>query len=92
MNQDNIDETLGITRCVKCGHRLNGEIECPFCAVFPEQKQREKIPKWLFITACFFTSPLSLYVIIKTRRLNNLEKILTFSGCFLWLLLYGLWF
>lgn len=27
-----MDEILGITRCVQCGQRLDGEIECPFCA------------------------------------------------------------
>jgi len=63
MDQENIDEILGITRCVKCGHRLSGEVECPFCSAISEKKQKRQkggLPKWAYITACFLTSPLSL--------------------------------
>jgi hypothetical protein len=92
MNQDNTDEILGITRCARCGHRLEGEIECPFCSVFPDQRRKEKVPKWVYITACFLTSPLSLYAIIKSRRLNKPEKLLSFSGCLFWLVIYRFWY
>jgi hypothetical protein len=92
MNQDNTDEILGITRCARCGHRLEGEIECPFCSVFPDPPRKEKVPKWVYITACFLTSPLSLYAIIKSRRLNKLEKLLSFSGCLFWLVIYRFWY
>ena len=88
VNQDDIDEVLGITRCARCGHRLEGEIECPFCSLFPEKPRTSGISKWVFMTACFLTSPLSLYVVITTQRLNRLEKVLVFSGCLLWFGLY----
>ena len=88
MEQDELDEILGITRCAQCGHRLEGEIECPFCSTFPELHEKFIMPKWIFITACFLTSPLSLYTILKTDRLNRLEKSLAFSGCLIWLGLY----
>jgi len=32
-----VDEVLGIVRCARCGHRLQGEIECPFCCMFPDE-------------------------------------------------------
>lgn len=91
MDQENIDEVLGITRCVRCGHRLDGEIECPFCsAVSGEKEKGEKggLPKWVYITACFLTSPFSLYFIIKTKRLSFPEKIFAFCGCLLWFGIY----
>jgi hypothetical protein len=95
MDPENIDDVLGITRCVRCGHRLNGEIECPFCSILSEEKRNEgktraELPKWVYITACFLTSPLSLYFIIKTKRLNFPEKLLAFCGCFFWFAIY--WF
>jgi len=92
MEQHESDEILGITRCARCGHRLEGEIECPFCSVFPELSQKEDLPKWIYLTACFLTSPLSLYFIIKSDRLNGIEKVLAFSGSLLWVMLYGFWF
>jgi hypothetical protein len=92
MNREDIDEILGITRCARCGHRLEGDIECPFCSLFPDTQRKERMPKWVYITACFLTSPLSLYAIIKTKRLNIYEKILAFSGCLLWFGLYTFWF
>jgi hypothetical protein len=84
MNQDNIDEILGITRCVQCGQRLDGEIECPFCSALESSKKKRGLPKWLYITACFLTSPFSLYAIVNTGRLTVFEKIITFTGCFFW--------
>jgi len=84
VNQDDIDEALGITRCARCGQKLEGEIECPFCSLFPEKPLESRLPKWIFITACFMTSPLSLYAVITTKRLNVFEKVLAFSGCLFW--------
>lgn len=92
MDQDNTDEILGITRCARCGHRLEGEIECPFCSLFPDDQKKERVPKWVYITACFLTSPLSLYAIIRTDRLNILEKVLAFSGSLFWFGIYRFWF
>lgn len=88
---DNIDEVLGIVRCARCGHRLENEIECPFCSLFPEKKMAGALPKWVYITACFITSPLSIYSIFKSDRLNVFEKGLTAMGCCLWLALYLMW-
>lgn len=85
MHNDDTDEILGITRCARCGHRLDGDVECPFCTLFPDKPGKERVPKWVFITACFLTSPFSLYYIIKTDRLSSLEKIAAFSGCLVWL-------
>lgn len=92
MNQEETDEILGITRCARCGQRLEGEIECPFCSVFPDAPKKERLPKWIYLTACFLTSPLSLYFILTTKHLNNAEKGLAFSGCAIWLLFYRFWF
>jgi len=92
MNQNDIDEALGITRCVRCGHRLKGETECPFCSLFPDTPKKAGLPKWIFITACFLTSPLSLYAVMTTRQLNDFEKVLAFSGCLFWLGLGHLFF
>jgi hypothetical protein len=91
MKTDEIDEILGITRCARCGHRLEGEIECPFCTTFFNQPRRKAIPKKAFIAACFLTSPLSLYFVLKSRRLNLYEKIVTLSGFLFWIVLYFLW-
>ena len=90
MDQDEIDESLGITRCARCGHRLDNEIECPFCSAFPSGGYRAEMPKWIFVTACFLTSPLSLYWIVKTKRLGVIGKALTLSGCLLWAGVYRL--
>ena len=84
MKQDDIDEALGITRCARCGQRLQSEIECPFCSVFPDKPLAAGLPKWVFLTACFLTSPLSLYAIVTTKKLNIREKLLAFSGCLFW--------
>jgi hypothetical protein len=92
MDTNETDEILGITRCARCGHRLDGDIECPFCHTFPDLPKKETVPKWIYITACFLTSPLSLYFILKTKKLNAIEKLLSFSGCLFWLILYGFWF
>jgi hypothetical protein len=90
MNQDELDEVLGIIRCVHCGHRLEGEIECPFCTLPSGNSPKPRVPKWIFITACFLTSPLSLYAIISSGQLNLIEKVVAFSGCLFWLGIYRL--
>jgi hypothetical protein len=92
MEQDELDEALGISRCARCGHRLEGEVECPFCSLFPSPAPKESPPKWIYVTACFLTSPLSLPAIIRTRRLTRFEKVLAFSGCLFWLGIYRLFF
>jgi len=92
MNQDEIDNALGITRCSLCGHRLEGETECPFCSLFPGKRHETGLPKWIFITACFLTSPLSLSAVITTKKLSIFEKLFVFSGCLLWIGLYHLFF
>lgn len=85
MQQDELDEALGITRCARCGQRLDGEIECPVCSgYYHSSEQKTTIPKWIYITACFLTSPLSIYFIIRSNRLSLPEKFLATSGCLLW--------
>lgn len=86
--ETDLDELLGRTRCARCGQVLRGEIECPFCALFPEPSHASRMPKWVFFTACFLTSPLSLPVIVTTQRLSGLEKIAAASGVLGWV---GLW-
>jgi hypothetical protein len=88
MNDHETDEILGITRCARCGHKLEGEIVCPVCSGFDDSPRTEGMPKWIYLTACFLTSPLSLYFLIKTDKLNIFEKILAFSGCLLWFGVY----
>jgi hypothetical protein len=92
MDRENIDEILGIVRCVRCGHRLEGEIECPFCSLFPDPPIKDVPHKWVYLAACFLTSPISIYAVLKNRRLNIFEKIIAVSGCLFWLGLYILWF
>ena len=88
MKDNELDEILGVVRCDRCGHRLEGEIECPFCAPFQDHVSREALPKWIYFTACFLTSPFSVYFIVENSRLNIIEKIAAVSGCCLWLALY----
>jgi hypothetical protein len=90
-DQEKTDEVLGIIRCARCGHRLEGEIECPFCSLFPDKKKKDVLPKWVYIAACFLTSPLSIYFIFKENRLKTFEKIFALSGCLFWFGLYLLW-
>lgn len=86
-----MDDILGIIRCARCGQRLDGEVECPLCSSFPDPPLKNGTPKWVYITACFLASPISLYAIIKTDRLSVPEKIGAFSGCLLWGCVYILW-
>jgi hypothetical protein len=90
--QERVDEILGVVRCVRCGHRLDGEIECPFCSLFPESSRKNILPKWLFIRACFLTSPISIYFIFRSSRLNIFEKLLALSGSLCWFGLYFVFF
>lgn len=92
VNRDDTDDALGIVRCARCGHRLEGEIECPFCSLFPEKPHAVGTPAWVFLTACFLTSPLSLPAVITTQRLTLLQKIFAFSGCLFWFGLFRLVF
>lgn len=89
-DQEKTDEGLGIIRCVRCGQRLEGEIECPFCSLFPEPARKDVLPKWVFVTACFFTSPLSIYFVLRDKRLSLIEKLFTLSGCLLWFGVFSL--
>ena len=85
-----LDEVLGIIRCDQCGRRLKNEIECPFCSSFEEPGKKAGLPKWIYLTACFATSPLSIYFVLKNRRLNVIEKAVGISGCCLWAAFYFL--
>ncbi len=87
MRDEKMDEILGIVRCARCGHRLEGEIECPFCSISIEPAKKSNF-KWVYLTACFLTSPLSIYFIFKNNRLNIFEKGLALSGCLVWLVFY----
>ncbi|MFC1769974.1 hypothetical protein ACFLZI_02825 [Nitrospirota bacterium] len=87
-----IDEILGITRCVQCDHRLEGEIECPFCSIMNQgTKPTQRIPKWIYITASFMTSPISLIWIVGAKNLRVWEKVLSASGGLLWLAGAAFW-
>ena len=85
-----LDELLGRTRCARCGQALDGEIECPFCSLFPDRTRARRTPKWVFLTACFLTSPLSLPFVLTTRRLTGVEKVVAGSGMLVWLGVFSL--
>jgi len=91
MSSENTDEILGITRCARCGQRLNGDIECPVCSGYYDSgtgESSENLPGWIYLTACFLTSPLSLWAIWTTARLGTFQKIFASAGCLMWL---GVW-
>jgi hypothetical protein len=106
MTEEKLDEILGISRCARCGQRLEGEVECPSCSqavdagsdsirVYDSAEAvpylgDDALPSWVYFTSCFLTSPLSLYWIIKNKRLGLPLKFLAASGGFVWL--YMLWF
>ncbi len=87
MDQDELDDILGITRCVQCGQRLEGAVECPFCSAVSGISPQSSVPTWFLITGYFATAPLSFYFIVKSRRLTILQKSICLSGCFFWGLL-----
>jgi len=84
MDRESLDGVLGITRCARCGHRLEGEVECPFCAIVETEPVTHPWNKWVYLVACFLTSPLSIYSVVRTDRLSFGEKVLAVSGCLLW--------
>ena len=83
-DQDDRDELPGVTKCARCGHRLNNEIECPFCSLFDEPDGKNVLPKWIYLTACFLTSPFSIYFVLKDQRLSLPEKVFASLGSCLW--------
>ncbi|MEO5657862.1 MAG: hypothetical protein ABIO65_08490 [Nitrospiria bacterium] len=87
-DESGLDDLLGRTRCARCGQILHGDIECPFCSLFPEPRAAQSLPKWVYVTASFLTSPLSLPFVILTPRLSRPQKVLATSGCVVWALLY----
>ena len=89
MHDEKMDEILGIVRCVRCGHRLDGDVECPFCSLFADPAKKRDF-KWVYFTACFLTSPLSIYFIFTNNRLKIFEKFLALSGCLFWFVSYFL--
>ena len=88
-NHADTDEILGIQRCARCGHRLDNEIECPLCSDYYASAGREAISTWVYFTACFITSPVSIYFIFRNNRLGAAQKILALSGCLFWFGLYS---
>lgn len=86
--ETDLDELLGRTRCARCGQVLHGEVECPFCTPFSEPSHTRRVPTWVFVTACFLTSPLSLPVILSTKRLTGVQKVVAASGLIGWI---GVW-
>lgn len=89
-NREEMDDMLGMNRCARCGHRLDGLVECPFCAVVEPANSHAGSGKWVYFTACFLTSPLSIYSVITTGRLSLPEKVIAVSGCLVWSGLYRL--
>ncbi|HXN06275.1 MAG TPA: hypothetical protein VN944_04315 [Nitrospiria bacterium] len=85
---ENLDELLGITRCARCGQRLEGSMECPFCSLFPDKPYGKRIPKWVYVTACFLTFPLSIPFFITSKELKPFEKLIIATGLGFWLALY----
>jgi hypothetical protein len=83
-----LDALLGRTRCARCSQILDGEIECPFCSIFPEPVRAKRMPTWVYLTACFLTSPISLPFLYATDRLTPKEKLIAGSGALLWPLLF----
>ncbi len=83
------DELLGIIRCDRCGHRLEGDMECPVCSGFYDSVSVEGqgLPLWIFVVAAFLTSPLSIPFILKNKHLSVLKKALCASGALIWALL-----
>ena len=83
-NDPSTDEILGITRCARCGHRLEGEVDCPFCAVMrgvdgpaPEDVPlgtRHSMSLWIYLTAMLMTFPLSLPWLLMSSRLSASQK------------------
>lgn len=84
MADENTDEILGITRCARCGQRLEGEISCPVCSGFDEPGTTGRMSSAVFLVACFLSSPLSLPVIWRDGRLVFWQRLIASSGMFFW--------
>jgi len=82
-----MDELLGITRCDRCGHRLEGDMECPVCSGYydsPSGGMGAGLPLWIFMVAAFMTSPLSIPFIVRNRRLSTAQKVIASCGALAW--------
>jgi len=84
MHDEETDEILGITRCARCGHRLDGEIACPVCSGYDETGGSRRMSAAVFWVACFLTSPFSLPVIWRDDRLRLWQRIGASAGAVLW--------
>jgi hypothetical protein len=92
VEREDLDDVLGITRCVRCGHRLQGEVECPVCTgYYASPGAGDALPRWIYFTACLLTSPLSIPFILRSPRLGPLEKAAAASGALIWAVLWLLW-
>lgn len=100
---DNTDEILGITRCVNCGHRLEGEVECPFCVAMRGMTSDTRdggdgidgaylLPLWVIVTAIFMSFPLSLPWLFLNRRLTGVQKAALLAACIVWGSSLAIWF
>ena len=94
--QERTDEILGITRCARCGHRLEGEVDCPFCEAVRgfdgAGKERPRLPLWVLVTAMLMTFPLSLPWIVMSRRLLPWQKAVIAMAGLIWIAIVGQWF
>jgi hypothetical protein len=85
------DEILGITRCARCGHRLEGEVDCPFCAAMrglegpARERPARRTPLWVYMTAILLSFPLSIPWILTSRRLNFSQKMVALAVGVLWM-------
>ena len=98
--REKVERILGITRCAQCGHRLDGEVDCPFCLAmkgFSDDRtrlpgRRTGLSLWVYMTATLLTFPLSLPWLIKSKKLARTHKAAFGAVCTLWLVMLGLWF
>lgn len=83
------DEILGISRCAQCGHRLEGEVDCPFCSAMRgyegAHRSRKRVPLWIYLTAILLTFPLSIPWIVRSQRLSAPLKAATFAVGLIWM-------
>lgn len=88
-HDEETDRILGITRCARCGHRLGGEVECPFCSamrgVEGPERELKRVPLWIYLTAMLLTFPLSSPWLLMSRRLSVPMKAATFAACIFWM-------
>jgi hypothetical protein len=69
-------------------------VDCPFCEVVDPMRGPgpRSLPGWVFITACFLTSPLSIPFVLRAPGLGRGARALAISGALLWALAVGLWY